>query len=238
MFNCRKIRPLFMLVLLSITIQNHKSLALPVAEAEAEVVASKNINDPAKLLVITEDVIPDKVEMDQKKVIRVNPLDLPPIREDPNKMSEDSSLYKIQSIKPYKGKRKYANSQNMRKTKEPNSEATPNNGPLAGGDSPIIRGLPSTEQKFVKPKHQPKKKHLHFLYNQDDLLGDIVSKSMRVHTAPGAYPVFYAVAKTNGHFGKYPLKNFSSPQEFRKYLQKNKVEDVALVETVYDKELI
>ncbi|XP_073846575.1 uncharacterized protein isoform X2 [Musca autumnalis] len=149
MFNCRKIRPLFMLVLLSITIQNHKSLALPVAEAEAEVVASKNINDPAKLLVITEDVIPDKVEMDQKKVIRVNPLDLPPIREDPNKMSEDSSLYKIQSIKPYKGKRKYANSQNMRKTKEPNSEATPNNGPLAGGDSPIIRGLPSTEQKTI-----------------------------------------------------------------------------------------
>uniref|UniRef100_T1P7T2 Uncharacterized protein n=1 Tax=Musca domestica TaxID=7370 RepID=T1P7T2_MUSDO len=227
-----------MLVLLAIAIQSPKSLALPVAEAEAEaeaeVVASKNVNDPAKLLVITEDVIPDKVEMDQKKVIRVNPLDLPPIKEDPNKMSEDSSLYKIQSIKPYKGKRKYANSQNMRRLKGSNDAKA--SGPVE--DSPIVRGLPASPQKFVKPKHQPKKKHLHFLYNQDDLLGDIVSKTMRVHTAPGAYPVFYAVAKTNGQFGKYPLKNFSTPREFRKYLQKNKVENVQLVETVYDKELI
>ncbi|XP_061394971.1 uncharacterized protein LOC133330550 [Musca vetustissima] len=193
--------------------------------------------DPSKLLVITEDVIPDVVEMDQKKVIRVNPLDLPPIKEDPNKMSEDSSLYKIQSIKPYKGKRKYANSQNMRRLKGPAEASRANDGtPVA--DSPIVRGLPpASEPKFVKPKHQPKKKHLHFLYNQDDLLGDVVTKTMRVHVAPGAYPVFYAVAKTNGSFGKYPLKNFSSAREFRKYLQKNKVDSLALVETVYDKEL-
>lgn len=212
-----------MLAILVIIDQNHKSLALPVAEAEAAT------NSDSKLLVITEDVIPDRVEMDQKKVIRVNPLDLPPIKEDPNKKAEDSSLYKIQSIKPYQGKRKYSNSQNMRKPFGASKGSEAESGVMASGDSPIIRGLP-VQQKFVKPKHQPKKKHLHFLYNQEDLSGNIASKTMRVHTAPGAYPVFYAVAKTNGHFGKYPLKSFSSPRDFEKYLQKNKLESVPLVE--------
>uniref|UniRef100_A0A1I8PFM4 SPOR domain-containing protein n=1 Tax=Stomoxys calcitrans TaxID=35570 RepID=A0A1I8PFM4_STOCA len=224
MLSFRKLLPLLMLVLV-IGIANHKSWALPIAEAEPSS-SPGNSGDGTKLLVISEDVIPDEVEMDQKKVIRVNPLDLPPIKEDPNKKSEDSSLYKIQSIKPFAGgKRKYANSQNMRKP----SGA----GVSEAADTPITRGLPAP-QKFVKPKHQPKKKHLHFLYNQDDLSGNLVAKTMRVHTAPGAYPVFYAVAKTNGRFGKYPLKSFSTPQAFKKYIQKNKLENAHVIETAYE----
>ncbi|XP_075168473.1 uncharacterized protein LOC142240650 isoform X2 [Haematobia irritans] len=142
MLSCRKLLPL--LIVFFVVVEYHKSLALPVAEAEAEPAK----NDANKLLVITEDVIPDIVEMDQKKVIRVNPLDLPPIKEDPNKKSEDSSLYKIQSIKPYQGKRKYANSQHIRK---PGQQQQQQQGGLAEtnkADTPIIRGIPA-DQKTI-----------------------------------------------------------------------------------------
>lgn len=208
--------------MLLIVAQQHKSLASPVTEESA---ASATAGGDGKLLVISEDVIPDVIEMDQKKVIRVNPLDLPPIKEDPDKMSMDSSLYKIQSIKPKKtNKRRYVNSQNMRKPKpQAAEEATGSGSKPTQEDSQIVQAIRPAEQKFVKPKHQPKKKHLHFLYNQGDLSGNTLTKTMPVHTAPGAYPVFYAVARTNGRFGKYPLKSFSTPEAFTKYLHKKKI---------------
>lgn len=196
--------------------------------ALADFKAETPTNDEQKLLLITDDVIPDKVEKDTKKVIRVNPLDLPTIKEDPSTMNMDSSLYNIQTLKPYTGKRKYTN---MRRPK-PNTEMHISKADTA--DTPIIRGLPlNTIPKPLKPKHQPKKKNLHFLYNQEDLNGNLLSKTMNVHVAPGAYPVYYVVSKTNGRFGKYPLKSFDSPQAFMKYLRKNKLEELPALET-YD----
>lgn len=210
--------------ILVILLKNSPTQANPIAEAAADPLPEAARPDIPKLLLITDDVIPDKVEHDIKKVIRVNPLDLPPIKEDPNALNMDSSLYKIQSLKPYTGKRKYT--QMLRP--KPQNEI-----PKADlNDSPIITGftlLPAA-QKPVKPKHQPKKKQLHFLYNQEDLAGNLLSKTMRVHIAPGAYPVYYVVSKTNGRFGKYPLKSFDSAQAFMKYLRKNKLESLPALE--------
>ncbi|KNC33328.1 hypothetical protein FF38_06075 [Lucilia cuprina] len=223
MLSCHKF---WFLLVLAILLENHLTRANPVAEAKAEPIAEAGVQaDIAKLLLIKDDVIPDKVEKDTKKVIRVNPLDLPPIKEDPNALNEDSSLYNIQSLKPYMGKRKYIQ---MHRTKP--QKANVPQAPLS--DTPIIRGfslLPSPE-KTLKPKHQAKKKHLHFLYNQEDLAGNLLSKTMRVHVAPGAYPVYYVLSKTNGRFGKYPLKSFDSPQAFKKYLVKYKLEHSAALE--------
>ncbi|XP_037821416.1 uncharacterized protein LOC119610325 [Lucilia sericata] len=228
MLSCHK---LWFLLVVAILLENHLTRANPVAEAKAEPIAEAGVQaDIAKLLLIKDDVIPDKVEKDTKKVIRVNPLDLPPIKEDPNALNEDSSLYNIQSLKPI-NKRKYTN---MRRSK-PQKENMPS---AALSDTPIIRGfslLPSAE-KTLKPKHQPKKKQLHFLYNQEDLAGNLLSKTMRVHVAPGAYPVYYVLSKTNGRFGKYPLKSFDSAQAFKKYLVKYKLEHSAALESYAEDE--
>lgn len=222
MLSCHKLW--FLLVTMIFVLENHKSCAKPVAEAAADANAEAANSDIPKLLLITDDVIADNVEHNQKKVIRVNPLDLPPIQEDASASNVDSSLHNIQLLKPYK-KRKYTN---MRRPKpqmviESRMSVT---------DTPIIRGFPvNTEEKFLKPKHQPKKKNLHFLYNQEDLAGNLLSKTMRVHLAPGAYPVYYVLSKTNGRFGKHPLKSFNSPKAFMKYLQQNKLETLPALET-------
>ncbi|XP_065369187.1 uncharacterized protein LOC135961593 [Calliphora vicina] len=226
MLSCQKLW--FLMVMVVVLLKNHQSWAKPVAEAAAEPNAEAGAKELSKLLLITDDVILDKVEKDNKKVIRVNPLDLPTIKEDPNISNIDSSLYKIQSLKPYSGKRKYTN---MRRSKPQNENDIEPQATL--NDTPIIRGfsLLANPEKPLKPKHQPKKKQLHFLYNQEDLAGNLLSKTMRVHVAPGAYPVYYVVSKTNGRFGKYPLKSFDTPQAFRKYLKKNKLEDLPMLET-------
>ncbi|TMW42316.1 hypothetical protein DOY81_012604 [Sarcophaga bullata] len=211
---------------------SHMTQAMPAAEPLADFVAAEaGKTDEPKLLLITDDVIPDTVEKDTKKVIRVNPLDLPTIKEDPSNTNMDSSLYNIQTLKPYTPKRKYVNMRRIKpqQTNDDSSKAIPPT------DTPIIRGLPLiTVEKPLKPKHQPKKKNLHFLYNQEDLNGNLLSKTMSVHVAPGAYPVFYVVSKTNGRFGKYPLKSFDSPQAFMKYLRKSKLEDLPALETYED----
>ncbi|KAM7343890.1 uncharacterized protein ACRADG_010786 [Cochliomyia hominivorax] len=224
MLSCRKFW--FLLFLVSV-LKNHTGWAKPAPEAAAEAEANPEakISDLPKLLLITDDIIPDKIERDTKKVIRVNPLDLPPIKDDPNVLNMDSSLYKIQSIKPYTGKRKYTNMKRPKPQMEMSSK-------IPSSDTPIIRGIPllPAPEKVLKPKHQPKNKQLHFLYNQEDLAGNLLSKTMRVHVAPGAYPVYYVVSKTNGRFGKYPIKNFDSPQAFMKYLKKNKLESLPTLE--------
>uniref|UniRef100_A0A034WKG3 Uncharacterized protein n=1 Tax=Bactrocera dorsalis TaxID=27457 RepID=A0A034WKG3_BACDO len=200
----------------------HLSLLLGVLALDSTLAASiytlddtapvKPTEEPAKFVVITEDVIPDVANTTQK-VIRVNPLDLPALTED-SSGSEDSSLYKIQSLLP--ANRNYVNSNRMRGKKKDIKAATE----AKVADSPIIRQL--TEPKFRKPSRN-QKKNLHFLYNQEALDGHKVSKTMIVRVAPGAYPVYYVVSKTNGRFGKYPIKGFRTPTEFLKYLAKSKV---------------
>ncbi|XP_011177874.1 uncharacterized protein LOC105209258 [Zeugodacus cucurbitae] len=203
----------------------HLSLLLSVLALDCALAASiytlddtaplKPTEEPTKFVVITEDVIPDVANTTQK-VIRVNPLDLPALSED-SSGSTDSSLYKIQSLLP--ANRNYVNSNRMRgkKTRPKDVKAAVETNTA---DSPIIRHI--TEPKFRKPSRN-QKKNLHFLYNQEALDGHKVSKTMNVRVAPGAYPVYYAVSKTNGRFGKYPLKSFRTPTEFLKYLAKSKV---------------
>lgn len=82
--------------------------------------------------------------------------------------------------------------------------------------------VPSPD-KTAKAKHLAPKKKLHFLYNQTDLAGNMLSKSVPIRVPAGAYPVYYVIAKTNGRFGKYPLKSFANSKDFVKYLQKNKI---------------
>ncbi|XP_054738183.1 uncharacterized protein LOC129244532 [Anastrepha obliqua] len=168
--------------------------------------------EAAKFAVITEDVIPD-VENTTQKVIRVNPLDLPALTED-RSGSMDSSLYNIQSILP--ANRNYVNSNRMRGTKPRVKNSIMN----TNAYPPVIRQL--IEPKFRKTLHN-QMKQLHFLYNQNAFDQQKLSKTMRVHVAPGAYPVYYALSKTNGRFGKFPIKGFRTPTEFLKYLAKNKV---------------
>ncbi|XP_067634426.1 uncharacterized protein [Eurosta solidaginis] len=170
-------------------------------------------HQPKKLVVITEDVIPD-AENTTQKVIRVNPLDLPAISSDGTVNNEDSSLYKIQSLMP--PNRRYVNSNHMRSTNKRTKDSVPS----IELDSPIIRQV--TVPKFRKPGSN-KKQHLQFIYNQNALNGQDVTKAMRVHVAPGAYPVYYVLSKINGRFGKHPIKSFRTPTEFLKYLSKNKV---------------
>ncbi|CAD7014839.1 unnamed protein product [Ceratitis capitata] len=188
---------------------------LTLATSHDTAAVAKPTAEPAKFVVITEDVIPD-VENTTQKVIRVNPLDLPAISEDASG-NMDSSLYNIQSLLP--ANRNYVNSNHMRAKKTRTKDSVPSYANNIA-DSPIIRQL--AEPKFRKPSRN-QKKNLHFLYNQNTLDGQKVSKTMRVHVTPGAYPVYYAVAKTNGRFGKYPLKGFRTPTEFLKYLAKSKV---------------
>ncbi|XP_037929367.1 uncharacterized protein LOC119663838, partial [Teleopsis dalmanni] len=180
------------------------------AEASAEAEAKRRTNEP-QFVVISEDVIPD-VENTTQKVIRVNPLDLPSVKDDPSG-NMDSSLFKIQSLQPFY--RSYVNSKRLRKPRPLELNAVT--------DSPIHR-----EVKARKQKQQQKQKHLHFLYNQANGLedGEVLSKTMRVHLAPGAYPVYYAVAKVNGRFGKFPIKDFSNEADFRKYLQRLKFQPI------------
>ncbi|XP_017465697.1 PREDICTED: uncharacterized protein LOC108358734 [Rhagoletis zephyria] len=212
MYSCQV---LVQLSLLLSILTLHTTLAAP-ADASVKTKPSST-EDSAKFVVISEDVIPD-LENTTQKVIRVNPLDLPAVTED-RSGSVDSSLYKIQSLLP--PSRSYVNSNHMRATKT-RSKNSVDSSPVAASvnNFPIIRQL--AEPKFRKPIRN-QKKQLHFFYNQVALDGQDVSKSMQVHLAPGAYPVYYTVAKTNGRFGKFPIKGFRTPTEFLKYLAKNKV---------------
>ncbi|XP_055849175.1 uncharacterized protein LOC129914126 [Episyrphus balteatus] len=162
---------------------------------------------PPNLLNIVDDIIPD-VENSTQKVIRVNTVDLPAIIED-DKNSTDSSLYNIQSLLPPPV---YLSSKKFRKPQVTQTV----------GDSPIIRSLP--ELKLSKTK-KPKQKHLHLLYNQQDYDGKQIGKRMKVRVAPGAYPIYYILAKTNGQFRKQPIKGFRNEQELEKYFEKVKKVD-------------
>ncbi|XP_030387436.1 uncharacterized protein LOC115634034 isoform X2 [Scaptodrosophila lebanonensis] len=72
-------------------------------------------------------------------------------------------------------------------------------------------------------------KQLQFIFDQassrNNNLG-LASQALPVEVTPGAYPIYYVVAKTNGRFGKFPIKAFGSPAAFNKYLLKSKAEPI------------
>ncbi|XP_055917169.1 uncharacterized protein LOC129949623 [Eupeodes corollae] len=170
----------------------------------------KTTTAPPNLLNIVDDIIPD-VENSTQKVIRVNTVDLPPIVQD-DKNGTESSLYNIQSLLPPVPV--YLSSKKFRKPQSAPSSLIE--------DSPIIRSQPAV--KPSKPK-KSKQKHLHFLYNQPDYDGKSIGKRMKVRVAPGAYPIYYILAKTNGQFRKQPIKGFRNEVELEKYFEKVKKVD-------------
>ncbi|XP_032572222.1 uncharacterized protein LOC6609211 isoform X2 [Drosophila sechellia] len=55
---------------------------------------------------------------------------------------------------------------------------------------------------------------------------EVGGQVLPVQMTPGPYPIYYVVSKTNGRFGKFPIKSFQSPAEFAKYLVKSKAEPI------------
>uniref|UniRef100_A0A1A9WA48 Uncharacterized protein n=1 Tax=Glossina brevipalpis TaxID=37001 RepID=A0A1A9WA48_9MUSC len=156
-------------------------------------------HDP-KILLISDDLIPDNVENSPKKVLRVSTLKGSSFTEDPRISIKDSSLHNIQTFLTPPNKPKYLNSRDMR-----------------------IKQSLAEDDKFLKPKLLERRKQLNFLYNR--MKSDVDGDSMPVHLAPGAYPVYYVMSKSNGYFGKHTLKNFSSAKDFMKYLKTKKIEN-------------
>lgn len=160
---------------------------------------------------IVEDFIVD--ESSTQKIIRVNPVDLPAFR--PHENGDESELYNIQRIYPAH-KRKYMLSNEIRRKND-------------GITAPSSSSLPSKSNKEIylmkKPstsKHRNNLKRLKFSYNIHSIDGtDIpISRLTRVHVAPGAYPVFYGIAKANGRFIKNSIKSFSNEDQLIKNLIK------------------
>uniref|UniRef100_A0A1A9UVP4 Uncharacterized protein n=1 Tax=Glossina austeni TaxID=7395 RepID=A0A1A9UVP4_GLOAU len=157
-------------------------------------------NHDPKILLISEDVIPDIAENSSKKVLRVNTLKGSSLGEDHRISIKNSSLYNIQTFLTPPSKPKYLNSRDMR-----------------------VKQSLAEEEKFLKPKLLERRKEINFLYNR--MNSDVDGDSVPIHLAPGAYPVYYVMSKTNGHFGKQTLKSFSSAKDFMKYLKTRKIEN-------------
>lgn len=153
-----------------------------------------------------------------QKIIRVNPVELPAFKSKEN--GDESELFTIQQISPAH-KRKYTLSDGFRRK---------NNG---GGGTAIstVSTTPIDKKNkeiylMKKPpttsKHRNNLKRLKFSYNHHSIDGtDIpISRLTRVHIAPGAYPVYYGIAKVNGRFVKNSIKSFSNEQQLIKNLIK------------------
>ncbi|XP_034650035.1 uncharacterized protein LOC117889723 isoform X1 [Drosophila subobscura] len=185
---------------------------------------------------IKEDVI--SIDNQTQKVIRVHPQDLPS-KKDHTGVNMNSALFQIQTLRPVtsSSQKKYVDSKQMRMRKRRPRPATD------GEDS--SQPLQALKQKELKafPKQKTKQqKQLKFIpaqtdaeltgyLNGDDMLdmGLQVSHShlLPVQMTPGPYPIYYVVSKTNGRFGKFPIKAFGSPAEFSKYLIKSKAEPIS-----------
>ncbi|KAL9919412.1 uncharacterized protein ACN427_001389 [Glossina fuscipes fuscipes] len=157
-------------------------------------------NHDPKILLISQDIIPDSAENSPKKVLRVNTLKESSLGEDHRISIKNSSLYNIQTFLAPPSKPKYLNSRDMR-----------------------VKQSLAEEEKFLKPKLLERRKELNFLYNR--MNSDVAEGSAPIHLAPGAYPVYYVMSKINGHFGKQTLKSFSSTKDFMKYLKTKKIEN-------------
>lgn len=173
-------------------------------------VASAESTTQSPLLNIVEDYIVD--ESTTQKIIRVNPVDLPALK--PQANGDESNLYNIQQISPFK--RKYTLSNSIRK--KTNKPALDNKVSSSSNEHKEIYLM----KKPQTSKHRNNLKRLKFLYNIHTIDGtDIpISRLTRVHIAPGAYPVYYGLAKVNGQFVKNSIKSFSNEEQLIKNLIK------------------
>ncbi|XP_034109547.1 uncharacterized protein LOC117571488 [Drosophila albomicans] len=165
---------------------------------------------------VKEEVI--EIENKPQKVIHVIPQELP-VRQDRNKDQMNSELFQIQTLRPG-GKvgrqRQYLDSRRMRPAAK-HGEATLS--ALKNSNTFELKAFP--KQK-LKTKQQ---KQLQFPPETKSSPSD-PDTALPIQVTPGAYPIYYVVSKTNGRFGKFPIKSFRSPAEFAKYLIKSKAEPI------------
>ncbi|XP_033255644.1 uncharacterized protein LOC117195099 [Drosophila miranda] len=163
---------------------------------------------------IEEDVI--SIDNQPQKVIRVHPQDLPS-KKDHTGANMNSALFQIQTLRPVTstGNRKYVDSKEMRmrmRKRRPRPATDENE---------------ATEATKVHPPQTDAEEYLNGDMDMDTLK-DMASQLLPVQMTPGPYPVYYVgTSKTNGRFGKFPIKAFGSPAEFSKYLVKSKAEPIS-----------
>ncbi|XP_017962494.1 uncharacterized protein LOC108655256 isoform X1 [Drosophila navojoa] len=170
--------------------------------------------------VIKEDVI--EIANETQKVIRVKPVELPlkPDRTPGSHMN--SELFQIQTLQRGEQRsrqRNYMDSKRMRprpRISESSGEAM--QPALKFSYTPELKASP--KQK-LKRKQQ---KQLHYPVESSPATATV--EPLPVQMSPGPYPIYYVLSKTNGRFGKFPIKSFRSPAEFAKYLIKSKAEPI------------
>ncbi|XP_017132944.1 uncharacterized protein LOC108149689 isoform X1 [Drosophila elegans] len=183
---------------------------------------------------IEEDVI--SIANQTQKVIRVHPQDLPP-KKDNTGSQTNSAFFQIQTLRPSTagsqsgsksgaGQRQYVDSKQMRKRRTRPAKMLDGN-VAASGEDATQPALKYELKAFPKQKLKQQKQ-----LNLDTRLageGVVVGQGqvLPVQMTPGPYPIYYVVSKTNGRFGKFPIKAFRSPSEFAKYLVKSKAEPIA-----------
>ncbi|XP_016946543.1 uncharacterized protein LOC108022202 isoform X1 [Drosophila biarmipes] len=194
---------------------------------------------------IEEDVI--SIANQTQKVIRVHPHDLPP-KKDNTGSQMNSAFFQIQTLRPPtgsasgsgsvsgSGQRQYVDSKQMRKRRPRPAKLLGGNGSgnvAASGEDATQPALKYELKAFPKQKlKQQKQLNLDARSaagEQADRVDrvEVQGQVLPVQMTPGPYPIYYVVSKTNGRFGKFPIKSFRSPSEFAKYLVKSKAEPIA-----------
>nr|XP_016927977.1 uncharacterized protein LOC108008608 isoform X1 [Drosophila suzukii] len=192
---------------------------------------------------IEEDVI--SIANQTQKVIRVHPQDLPP-KKDNTGSQMNSAFFQIQTLRPptgsasgsgpVSGQRQYVDSKQMRKRRPRPAKLLGGNGNgnvAASGEDETQPALKYQLKAFPKQKlKQQKQLNLDARSaagEQVDRMDqvEVQGQVLPVQMTPGPYPIYYVVSKTNGRFGKFPIKSFRSPSEFAKYLVKSKAEPIA-----------
>ncbi|KAH8316683.1 hypothetical protein KR067_013296, partial [Drosophila pandora] len=177
---------------------------------------------------IEEDVI--KIQNETQKVIRVHPHDLPP-KKDNTGSQINSALFQIQTLRPGSAggsstglPRQYVDSKQMRKRRPRPAKLLREDG-VASGEDATQPAMKYPLKAFPKQKLK-QQKELRFDPSGDGVSQGEESQVLPVQMTPGPYPIYYVVSKTNGRFGKFPIKSFGSPAEFSKYLVKSKAEPI------------
>ncbi|XP_017039107.1 uncharacterized protein LOC108086642 isoform X1 [Drosophila ficusphila] len=189
---------------------------------------------------IEEDVI--SIANQTQKVIRVHPQDLPP-KKDNTGSQMNSAFFQIQTLKPPTGsgsgsgsgsggsQRQYVDSKQMRKRRPRPAKLMGGNVAASGEDASEpalkfeLKAFPKQKLKQQKQLNLDAKTSGELLPRRTEV--EVQGQVLPVQMTPGPYPVYYVVSKTNGRFGKFPIKSFRSQSEFAKYLVKSKAEPIS-----------
>ncbi|KAH8372778.1 hypothetical protein KR009_004692, partial [Drosophila setifemur] len=181
---------------------------------------------------IKEDVI--NIANQTQKVIRVHPQDLPS-KKDSSGSQINSALFQIQTLRPGSAsiagfgsttesdQRQYVDSKQMRKRRPRPAKLQD---VAASGEDAMQPALKYPLKAFPKQKLK-QEKQLNFNTKGNGVSVEKVTQVLPIKMTAGPYPLYYVVSKTNGRFGKFSIKAFSSPEEFSKYLIKSKGEPIS-----------